>query len=228
MTHNPYRATAQRPDDGQSFQVESLPYQSIRVVRRDQLDSATAQTPGSQRLAAIHPGAGMDSPVWGGAFLVEPAARTGIHHHGEQPTIAYVLSGSSYIRWGERGEFYATLHAGDFLYVPARLPHQENQPFEDSPLPMDRRTEHFRTNRRQFTPYDPGRGPVSSEAFPMKAKTIRRSGSEADIRFVVNFHQVEERNPYGWNTSDSKSIGTGGKRESASKRARRNADAHAS
>jgi hypothetical protein len=34
--------------------------------------------------------------VWGDLFSVEPGARTGIHHHGEQHTIAYVLSGSSY------------------------------------------------------------------------------------------------------------------------------------
>lgn len=60
--------------------------------------------------------------------MVEPGARTGIHHHGEQNTIAYVLSGSSYVRWGERGEFDATIEAGDFLYVPAWLPHQEINP----------------------------------------------------------------------------------------------------
>jgi uncharacterized RmlC-like cupin family protein len=66
--------------------------------------------------------------MWGGVFFVEPAARTAIHHHGEQHTIAYVLSGTSYVRWGERGEFDATLHAGDFLYVPAWLPHQEINP----------------------------------------------------------------------------------------------------
>jgi uncharacterized RmlC-like cupin family protein len=66
--------------------------------------------------------------MWGGVFCVEPAARTAIHHHGEQHAIAYVLSGTSYVRWGERGEFDATLHAGDFLYVPAWLPHQEINP----------------------------------------------------------------------------------------------------
>jgi uncharacterized RmlC-like cupin family protein len=72
--------------------------------------------------------------MWGGLFVVEPGARTGIHHHGVQNTIAYVLSGSSYVRWGERGEFDATLQAGDFLYVPARLPHQEINPSSDIPF----------------------------------------------------------------------------------------------
>ncbi len=111
-----------------------MQYQSIHVIRPSQFDSATAQTPGSHRLAAVYPEAGISSPMWGGVFRVEPGARTAIHHHGEQHTIAYVLSGSSYVRWGERGEFDATLHAGDFLYVPAWLPHQEINPSSDLPF----------------------------------------------------------------------------------------------
>jgi uncharacterized RmlC-like cupin family protein len=109
-------------------------HRSIHVVRPEQFDSATAQTPGSQRVAAVHPGTGIASPMWGGLFSVEPGARTGIHHHGEQHTISYVLSGSSYVRWGERGEFDATIKAGDFLYVPAWLPHQEINPSSDVPF----------------------------------------------------------------------------------------------
>jgi uncharacterized RmlC-like cupin family protein len=107
---------------------------SIRVVRPEQFDSATAQTPGSRRAAAIYPGAGMGSPMWGGLFLVEPGAKTGIHHHGEQHTIAYVLSGASSVRWGDRGEFEAIVQAGDFLFVPAWLPHQEINPSHDVPF----------------------------------------------------------------------------------------------
>src|ERR1700741_4905118 len=101
-----------------------MDYQPIQVIRPHQFASATAQTPSSLRLAAIHAGAGIASPMWGGIFIVEPGARTGIHHHGEQDTIVYVLEGSSFVRWGERGEFNATVHAGDFLHVPAWLPHQ--------------------------------------------------------------------------------------------------------
>jgi uncharacterized RmlC-like cupin family protein len=67
--------------------------------------------------------------MWGGLFLVEPGAQTGIHHHGEQSTIVY-----SYVRWGDRGEFDATVQAGDFLYVPAWLPHQEINPSKDVPF----------------------------------------------------------------------------------------------
>ena len=111
-----------------------MEYRPIRIVHPDQFDASTAQTSGSQRLAAIHPGAGTASPMWGGIFVVEPGARTGIHHHGEQDTIVYVLEGSSYVRWGERGEFHATVHAGDFVSVPAWLPHQEINPSHAIPF----------------------------------------------------------------------------------------------
>jgi hypothetical protein len=52
-----------------------MQYQSIRIVRPGQFDSATVQTPGSQRLAAVHPEAGIDSAMWGGIFRVQPPAR---------------------------------------------------------------------------------------------------------------------------------------------------------
>ena len=83
------------------------------------------------------------SRIWGGPFRVEPGARTGIHHHEEQHTIVYILSGSSYVRWGERGEFNATAQAGDFLYAPAWLPHQEINPSRGAPNTNDRATDHL-------------------------------------------------------------------------------------
>src|ERR1700747_3578541 len=100
----------------------------LRVIRPDQFDLGTAQTPGSERRAAIAPAIGIASAIWGGVFEVEPGSRTGIHHHGEQDTIAYVLSGMSEVRWGERGEFSARAKAGDFIHVPAFLPHMEINP----------------------------------------------------------------------------------------------------
>jgi hypothetical protein len=48
-----------------------MQHKSIRVVRPGQFDSAPAQTPGSQRLAAVYPAAGFESPMWGCLFAVE-------------------------------------------------------------------------------------------------------------------------------------------------------------
>jgi uncharacterized RmlC-like cupin family protein len=115
-------------------------YPPIRIVGPARFDQGTAQTPGSVRLAAVAPQLGIDSTLWGGLFEVQPGARTGIHHHGEQQTIAYVLSGVCEVRWGARGECTATAKAGDFIHVPAFLPHMEINPSDAEPerhaLPM--------------------------------------------------------------------------------------------
>ena len=109
-------------------------YPSIRIVSPAGFDRGTAQTPGSVRLAAITPQIGIETALWGGLFEVKPGARTGIHHHGEQQTIAYVLSGVCEIRWGARGEYGARAKAGDFIHVPAFLPHMEINPSDSEPF----------------------------------------------------------------------------------------------
>jgi uncharacterized RmlC-like cupin family protein len=107
---------------------------SISVVHPTQFSKGTSQTPGSLRLAAVSPDLGIRSALWGGTFLVEPRARTGIHHHGLQETVAYVLEGESYIQWGERGEHSVTVRAGDFLHVPAWLVHREINQSKEVPF----------------------------------------------------------------------------------------------
>ena len=106
---------------------------TIRVVGPAAFVGDTAQTPGSERLAAIAPGR-VDSVLWGGLFVVQPGARTGIHHHGVQQTVAYVLQGVCEVRWGAHGEYAATAKAGDFIHVPAYLLHMEINPSETEPF----------------------------------------------------------------------------------------------
>jgi uncharacterized RmlC-like cupin family protein len=107
---------------------------TISIVSPAGFDLGTAQTPGSERRAAIAPELDVASAIWGGLFVVEPGSRTGIHHHGEQDTIAYVLSGICEIRWGERGESVARAKAGDFIHVPGFLPHMEINPSDQEPF----------------------------------------------------------------------------------------------
>ena len=76
-------------------------------------------------IAAMH---GIVSSLWAGIFVVEPSAKTGIHHHGEQDTVVYVLEGEANVRWGKFGEHSVRVRAGDFLHVPSWLPHQELNP----------------------------------------------------------------------------------------------------
>jgi uncharacterized RmlC-like cupin family protein len=107
---------------------------SVRVVHPGQFSRGTSQTAGSLRFAAISAELGVPSALWGGTFLVEPRAQTGIHHHGAQETIAYVLDGESLIEWGERGEHSLIARGGDFLHVPAWLVHREINPSKDKPF----------------------------------------------------------------------------------------------
>jgi uncharacterized RmlC-like cupin family protein len=114
--------------------VMAIEYPPIRVVSPAGFDSGTAQTPGSMRLAAVAPELGIKSALWGGLFEVEPGARTGIHHHGGQQTIAYVLSGICEVRWGAEGDYAVRATAGDFIHVPAFLPHMEINPSDSEPF----------------------------------------------------------------------------------------------
>ncbi len=107
---------------------------AIHIVHPDEFNRETTQTPGSERRAAIAPALGIASAIWAGVFEVDPGSRTAIHHHGQQETIAYVLSGTCEIRWGARGESVAHAKAGDFIHVPAFLPHMEINPSEQEPF----------------------------------------------------------------------------------------------
>jgi uncharacterized RmlC-like cupin family protein len=107
---------------------------AIHIIGPAEFDAGTAQTPGSMRRAAVSPQLGIATALWGGLFEVEPGARTGIHHHGEQQTIAYVLSGICEVRFGAKGEYSASAKAGDFIHVPAFLPHMEINPSKLEPF----------------------------------------------------------------------------------------------
>jgi uncharacterized RmlC-like cupin family protein len=106
----------------------------IRVVRAGELDSNTPQTPGMTRAAAItHARAGA-SKLWAGTVSVQPAARTGAHHHGELETVLYIVRGRARFRWGDQLEYVVEAGPGDFIYVPPFVPHQEMNARLDEPV----------------------------------------------------------------------------------------------
>jgi uncharacterized RmlC-like cupin family protein len=97
----------------------------VRVVRSDELDPNTPQTPGMSRAAAITAARAGAEKLWAGTVDIEPDAKTGPHHHGQLESIIYVVSGRARMRWGERLEFVADAGPGDFIFVPPYVPHQE-------------------------------------------------------------------------------------------------------
>ncbi|PXX71319.1 putative RmlC-like cupin family protein [Nocardia tenerifensis] len=106
----------------------------VRVVRSDQLDSDTAQTPGMDRAAAIDAARVGAQQIWAGTVTIHPNAKTGAHHHGSLESVIYVLRGRARMRWGERLEFVAEAGPGDFIFVPPYVPHQEINASTDEPL----------------------------------------------------------------------------------------------
>jgi uncharacterized RmlC-like cupin family protein len=102
-----------------------------RVVKPLQFDADTPQTPGMRRLAAVSHDLVGSEKLWAGVMIAEPGMASAVHHHGDQETVVFVLSGRSQVRWGSRLEQEADLEAGDFLFIPARLPHQEINPSAD-------------------------------------------------------------------------------------------------
>jgi uncharacterized RmlC-like cupin family protein len=109
------------------------PRREVQVAKPLEFDDQTPQTTGMRRLAAItHVRAGSES-LWAGVMLAEPDTASSVHHHGPLETVVYVLSGMSKVRWGARLEHEADLEAGDFLFIPPFMPHQEINPSLDQP-----------------------------------------------------------------------------------------------
>ncbi len=108
--------------------------QGVRIVRSGELDSNTPQTPGMTRAAAINQAKAGADKLWAGTVQIQPDAKTGAHHHGELESVIYVLRGRARMRWGNQLEFAAEAEAGDFIYVPPFVPHQEINASPDEPL----------------------------------------------------------------------------------------------
>ena len=99
--------------------------EGVKIVPGSQLDINTPQTSGMSRAAAITHARTGASKLWAGTVTIDANAKTGAHHHGELESVIYVLSGSARMRWGEHLEFVAEAGAGDFIYIPPFVPHQE-------------------------------------------------------------------------------------------------------
>ena len=106
----------------------------VRVVRSDELDTNTPQTPGMTRAAAITAARAGAEKLWAGTVVIDPDAKTGAHHHGPVESVIYVVSGRARMRWGERLEYRADAGPGDFIYVPPYVPHQEINAEPTQPL----------------------------------------------------------------------------------------------
>ena len=106
----------------------------LRIIRSNELDSNTPQTPGMTRAEAISYARVGAQKLWAGTVVVHPNAKTGPHHHGEVETVIYIVRGRARFRWGDKLEYVGEAGPGDFVYVPPYLPHQELNAKKDDPV----------------------------------------------------------------------------------------------
>ena len=106
----------------------------VKVIPGDRLDTNTAQTPGMNRAAAINFARVGAQKIWAGTVHIHANAKTGAHHHGALESVIYVLKGKARMRWGEHLEYVAEANAGDFIFIPPYVPHQEINASRDEVL----------------------------------------------------------------------------------------------
>jgi uncharacterized RmlC-like cupin family protein len=113
---------------------ERWKFDGVRVVSSCELDPNTPQTAGMNRAAAITAARAGAQKLWAGTVTIDPAAKTGAHHHGDLESVIYVVRGRARMKWGERLEFTAEAGPGDFIFVPPYVPHQELNASAGEPL----------------------------------------------------------------------------------------------
>lgn len=98
----------------------------IRVLGDDQLQEA-AGTPGLHRRVAFQD----DERYWFGHVEAAPDTMSGWHHHGDNTTLGYVLSGRVRLEYGPGGASSVEVREGQYFLVPPRMIHREGNPTED-------------------------------------------------------------------------------------------------
>ncbi|MGE0597920.1 MAG: cupin domain-containing protein [Dehalococcoidia bacterium] len=97
----------------------------VKVIRPNERDSGTAQTPGMVRQAGISAGLTNSEGLWMGTAVNGPGACSDAHHHGHNESGIYILRGRVRFRWGEKLEHVVDTEPGDFVFVPPYEVHME-------------------------------------------------------------------------------------------------------
>ena len=103
----------------------SIKGKEIKVIHGTQDPSTTAQTRGMVRNPGIDSNTVGASKIFLGLVTCEPNTLGPPHHHGEAETGAYVLKGQIRVYFGEDFKEYIDAGPGDFVFVPAHMPHIE-------------------------------------------------------------------------------------------------------
>jgi uncharacterized RmlC-like cupin family protein len=108
----------------------------VRVVRPEERDRSTAQTPGMDRAEGVGACTVGAQGLWAGYVTVGPGVRTGAHHHGHSESAIYIISGHARLRFSDNLEKVVEAGPGDFIFVPAHAVHQEINARDDESVEM--------------------------------------------------------------------------------------------
>jgi uncharacterized RmlC-like cupin family protein len=114
--------------------AETVPFWRRPLVRSRPQDRTTdtPQTPGMQRFAAISGTLTGSQHLWMGGNTVKAGTGSGDHHHGEADSGIYIVSGHPrFVFLVDDVEQTIEAGPGDFVYVPAWVPHREENPSPD-------------------------------------------------------------------------------------------------
>jgi uncharacterized RmlC-like cupin family protein len=83
---------------------------------------------GLQNIDGVSAEASGSLGLWMGLIRIPPGARAHPHLHEEHETAIYVLEGEGEMWFGDELEEHITFKAGDFMYIPAGVPHVPANP----------------------------------------------------------------------------------------------------
>ncbi|KAF2102992.1 hypothetical protein NA57DRAFT_52529 [Rhizodiscina lignyota] len=96
--------------------------EEVRVTRAGDLKASGPQTEGMIRQAAL---VDVSDQVCGTLMIAKPHTASAVHHHGEEDTIVYCVSGHGSIVSGPNGSKREDLSPGDWALIPSFAEHQE-------------------------------------------------------------------------------------------------------
>ena len=110
------------------------PHTRVHHVKASALSSATAQTSGMQRFAAITGASVGSQRIWRGETYVSPETVSDNHHHGESETAIFVRSGNpEFVFHDGVQEVRIATAPGDYIFGPPYVPHREENPDHNNP-----------------------------------------------------------------------------------------------
>lgn len=106
----------------------------VIVAPSDRIINGAEQTKGMVRESGVTPETAGAQRLWTGYVTTPPGMVSGAHHHGDAESSIYILSGHARFTWGDRLEHGRDTGPGDFIYVPPRVIHAEENLSQTEPF----------------------------------------------------------------------------------------------